>query len=95
MSTNFEEQLSDPFIYPCLMPPETLSKLPMTAIFTGEFDSFRRDSQNFAQKLASVNRLTDFVIHPGLSHDAPIVGNPNNEQMQNFWKDLTTVIREV
>lgn len=92
MSTDFDAQKDDPLIYPCTMDAATLLKLPPTAIFTGEFDAFRRDADAFAARLASVGRLADFCIHPGLNHDAPVAASPESERLSQFWTDLATLI---
>ena len=51
MSEDFEQSLDDPYIYPVKMPDDVIKKLPPTAVFTGEFDCFRRDSHRFSKRL--------------------------------------------
>ena len=50
------------------MGDEVMAQLPMTVVFTSEFDCFRRDSTKFAEKLHKNGKLLEFVVHPGLNH---------------------------
>jgi len=74
------------------MADEVMAQLPMTAVFTSEFDSFRRCSTNFAEKLHKNGRLCEFVIHPGLNHPSGIHLTDDTPFQMQFWKDLTQVV---
>ena len=50
------------------MSDQVFQQLPMTAVFTSEFDCFLRCSTKFAEKLKRNGRLLELVIHPGLNH---------------------------
>jgi len=51
MSTDYEAQKKDTYIYPANMSETVVAQLPKTLVFTGEFDAFRRDATSFAKRL--------------------------------------------
>ena len=65
---DFQKQQSDPFLYPGRVNDVILEKLPMTAVWTSEFDFYRRDNETYAKRLQSVARLIDISVMPGMSH---------------------------
>lgn len=93
-SVNFEQQKDDPYLYSIKMPDEIAKQLPMTAVFTSEFDCFRRCSTNFAEKLHRHGRLLELVIHPGLNHVSGMHLTDDTEYQLNFWRDINSVVQE-
>ena len=54
----YQQQVDrDPWLCPGNMGHELIQNLPMTAIFTGEFDYCRRDAMLFADKLKAADKL--------------------------------------
>ena len=45
-----------------------MKKMPMTAVWTGEFDFYRRDNVAYAEKLKKAGKLIDVSVMPGMSH---------------------------
>jgi acetyl esterase/lipase len=91
MSTDYEAQKEDTFIYPAKMSETVLAQLPKTVVFTAEFDAFRRDATNFAKRLSQVDKLADFCVHPGINHAFPVSGS-DSPACQMFWKDIARAI---
>jgi acetyl esterase/lipase len=93
-SRDFEAQKSDPYLYSIKMADEIMSQLPATAVFTSEFDCFRRCSTNFARRLLSHSKLKEFVVHPGLNHPSGMHLTNDSHYSKLFWNDLATVVQE-
>lgn len=55
-------------LYPGKASDELLKKLPMTAVWTSEFDFYRRDNVLYAERLKKAGRLIDISLMPGMSH---------------------------
>ena len=64
---NFEEQLAkeDADLFPGRMAAEHLDKMCKCYIMTAEFDIFRRDSIDFAKKMADRSKLAGFCDFAG------------------------------
>ena len=71
MTENFYRSKNDPYIFPIKMTDDVMKLLPPTAVFTGEFDFFRRDACAFAERLQKNKRLYAFFIESGLNHASP------------------------
>jgi acetyl esterase/lipase len=69
-ATDFEKQSKalDDVLYPALMSEVVLKKYPPIAVFTSEFDFFRRDNTVFAAKAKKCGKLIDLQIMPGVTH---------------------------
>jgi len=88
-------QQKDGYIFPVRMQQEIVAKLPKAFVLTSEFDCYRRDSSKLAERFASVGRLEDFLVLPGLNHVSPLVMFPSDSPMQEaFWDKLSSVVNE-
>ena len=67
-ATNFEAQKNDDQLYPGKLSDKMMKKLPMMAVFTSEFDFYRRDCLKYADRLKKAGKLIDISDMPGVIH---------------------------
>jgi len=63
-----ESMSSDSLLYPGKADEETLSKMPPTIVWEGEFDFYLTEATRFANRLRAAGRLLEFVVIPGVKH---------------------------
>ena len=68
MATDPENQKKDPYIFPNLMGDEIAAKMPMSIVFSTEFDFYLGGSLELADLLKRNGRLLDLCIHPKGQH---------------------------
>lgn len=68
MATDYDNQQSDPYLYPGRMPMEALKKMPKVVIVTAEFDMLRRDSISMIRRCEEAGILLDYFSVPGANH---------------------------
>ena len=66
--SNFEEQKSDPLLFPSKASDEILSKMPPTIIWSAEFDMFLTETLRMANRMRACGRLLELVVLPGIKH---------------------------
>ena len=68
LATDQENQKNDPYIFPNLMGDEIAAKMPMSIVFSTEFDFYLGGSLELATLLKRNGRLLDLCISPGAQH---------------------------
>lgn len=68
LAKDFDNQTNDDQLYPGKVGSEILKKWPMTAIWTSEYDMYRRDNELFAARLKEVGKLADISIMNSCIH---------------------------
>ena len=82
------------YLFPNQMAPETAAQLPMTVIFTSEFDIYRRASEELRGLLEAEGRLADYCCHPGTYHCSWTTYDLDNTAMffDDFRKAIATYL---
>ena len=91
LSSDWKAQHNDTLLYPGKMTEQQLQKLPPTVMITSEYDIFRREAYDFAEKLKRVSKLLDFSDYASVGHTWDIISptSPVNEQVM---KDLGALL---
>lgn len=80
LATDFDKQQNDTNLFPGRCSDEELKKLPPFAIWTSEFDFYRRDNIKMGDRAKKVGKLLDISDMPGVIH---------GYQLMNFHTDET------
>ena len=86
-ATDFEAQQDDDLLYPGKASDDLLAKLPMTAVWTSEFDFFKRDNLKYAERLRAVGKLIDVSNMPGMTHGYQITFYHTDENKGFFAEE--------
>ena len=71
---------------------ELLEVLPPTVLITSEYDIFRRESYDFADKLKKISKLLDFSDYAEVFHMLQIK-SPNAAKVENqISEDLNAMV---
>jgi acetyl esterase/lipase len=74
-ATDWENQKTDPQLFPCLMGDELASKCPPSFITTREFDDYKRDSLEYAELMRKNGKLlAEPYVQPGTTHMSGLMG---------------------
>ena len=68
IAADYEEQKSNPHLFPGKASEELLEKFPPTIILESEFDIFITEASRLANRLRRAGRLLEFVVIPGGTH---------------------------
>ena len=68
LATDYEGQKNDADLYPGKISDEILKKVPPFAVWTSEFDEYRRDSVKLAERGKACGKLLDLSDMPGVMH---------------------------
>ena len=63
-----EEALESIYVYPGKASMAQVARLPPTVVFTAEYDFYRPDGMEFAQKLKKAGKLLDYGDYGGCDH---------------------------
>ena len=80
----FKDQVNDPNLYPSKMSETLLKKFPRTVMASTEFDTFKTETDKFAQRLQKAGRLDEYVVYPGSVHS--FIGLDRNTHY--VWQDV-------
>ena len=92
IAADYEEQKSDPLLFPGKASDEELEKFPPTVIMECEFDHYITEATRLATRLRRVGRLLEFVVIPGAGHASSAF--PDLKSNQSFFDALKTVVNE-
>jgi len=68
LATDFDNQQNDSDLYPGRITNEFMKKIPPFAIWTSEFDFYRRDNRKLAERGKVCGKLLDISDMPGVMH---------------------------
>ena len=68
IACNVEKHKDDPLLFPSKAPYEVLAKMPMTIMWSAEFDTFLTETTRMANRLRGCGRLLELGILPGMNH---------------------------
>ena len=94
LATDLRQQQKDgdSILFPGKMDNEVIQRLPQTVLITSEFDCFRRDTQEFKEKLEKAGKLADFKIYPGVGHG--FMHYNELLQTKQYTKDLQAILKK-
>ena len=92
IAADFEQQKTDPLLFPGKASEELLEKFPPTAIMTCEFDQYITEGTRLAHRLRRAGRLLEFVVVPGAGHASSLT--PELKSNEVYFDSLKTVVNE-
>ena len=84
MATDLDKQKNDTMLFPGKMTIEEAQKLPPTVMITAEFDYFRRDAYQFADKLRQARKLVGFGDYSGVPHNFMFLYSDNKTDKKHY-----------
>lgn len=69
LTSDFKANENNTLLFPGKMSSKELLDLPPTVILTSEYDIFRKEAYDFADKLRIANRLLDFSDYADVTHN--------------------------
>jgi len=69
LATNYDGQKNDTDLYPGKVSDDLLKKVPPFAVWTSEFDEYRRDNVKIAERGKACGKLLDISDMPGVMHN--------------------------
>ena len=92
IASDFEQQKTDPHLFPGKSSEDLLEKFPPTIILEGEFDQFITEASRLANRLRRAGRLLEFVVFPGANHMSSYMpGTQGNTVLVDTMK---TIVKE-
>ena len=86
LATDFKNQQNDTDLYPGRISDEFLKKVPPFAIWTSEFDFYRRDNLKMAERGKKAGKLLDIGDMPGTQHGYQCL-NYDTQEVQWFYEE--------
>jgi acetyl esterase/lipase len=86
------EALESIYVFPGKASMAQVARLPPTVVFTAEYDFYRPDGMEFAQKLKKAGKLLDYGDYGGCDHGFQFIKDAEYEKT-TFIKDFTRLIK--
>ena len=92
IASDFEQQKTDPHLFPGKASEDLLEKFPPTIILEGEFDQFITEASRLANRLRRAGRLLEFVVFPGANHMSSYM--PGTQGNTVLIDTMKTIVKE-
>jgi len=92
IADDFEQQKTNPHLFPGKAKEELLEKFPPTIIMEAEFDMFITEATRLAGRLRRAGRLLEFVVIPGATHVSAHI--PGTEGTKLYNDTMGTIAKE-
>jgi len=92
IAADFEQQKTDPLLFPGKASDDILGKFPPTIIMECEFDQYITEATRLAHRLRRAGRLLEFVVVPGAGHASCMT--PHLKSYDVYFDSLKTVVKE-
>jgi acetyl esterase len=92
IAADFEQQKTDPLLFPGKASDDILGKFPPTIIMECEFDQYITEATRLAHRLRRAGRLLEFVVVPGAGHASCMT--PHLKSYDVYFDSLKTIVKE-
>lgn len=82
------EEEKNYLLYPGNVSDALLKQVPPTAVWTSEFDFYKRDNLKYAQRLKAAGKLIDVSCMPGVTHGYQLTFfEPRTQENKWFYEE--------